>query len=97
MCIRDRARAVFEGFVRVREDGFAGNFGPNFQTAGVSTVGGLAGISPGLQDELDKLVQKLKRKDLRRKRRKILADQDYVSRIVDAVLAVRATKIVGGQ
>jgi len=86
------AERIVEGFVR-------GGFVPSFVTSPSTqiNIGGLAGISPGLQDELDKLVRKLKRKDDRRKRRKLLADQDYVSRIVNALLAVRATKIVGGQ
>jgi hypothetical protein len=86
----EQAGRLVEGFV-------GGGFVPSFVTQPNVQIGGLAGVSPGLQDELDKLVRKLKRKDLRRRKRKLLADQDYVSRIVNAVLAVRATKIVGGQ
>lgn len=86
----EEAQRLVEGFV-------GGGFVPSFVTQPSVSVGGMAGISPGLQDELGKLVRKLKRQDQRRRKRKILADQDYVSRIVSAVLAVRATKIVGGQ
>ena len=101
---QERLRLV-EGFVRgdftrIREDGFAGNFGPNFQTATGITIGGLAAGDPGLQDELDKLVRKWKRKELRRDRRRRktpLFDNDRVSRIVNAILAVKAVAIVRGQ
>jgi len=84
-----QAERLFEGFVR-------GGFVPSFVTSPSVSIGGLAGISPGLQDELDKLVRKLKKKDLKRKRRQALLDSDRVSRIVNAVLAARAAVIVRG-
>lgn len=86
---------IVEGFVR-------GGFVPSYVTSPSSqiVIGGLAAGDPGLQDELDKLVKKWKRKELRRdrRRRKIpLVDNDRVSRLVNAILAVKAVAIVRGQ
>jgi len=89
----EEAERLVEGFVR-------GGFTPSFVTSPSFQIGGLAAGDPGLQDELDKLVQKWKRKELRRDRRRRktpLVDIDRVSRIVNAILAVRAVAIVRGQ
>jgi len=88
-----RRERLVEGFVR-------GGFTPSFVTSPSFQIGGLAAGDPGLQDELDKLVRKWKRKELRRDRRRRktpLFDNDRVSRIVNAILAVKAVAIVRGQ
>jgi hypothetical protein len=85
--------------LEISEGAFAGpGFGPGINRPAGQAIGGLAaGIDPGLQDELDKLVKKLRRGQLRRHRmirRALPRTGNKALDVLNAVLAARAIAAV---